>query len=908
MTSKIKLEASSRAIRGNLDAAPRHLAGMRVLRRGDGFPMGQESAALRASEQRYRLLFDANPLPMWVYDLETLRILDVNEVACHKYGYTREEFLTLTIRDIRPPEDIAALEESVRMTPAAVFNSGVWRHRLRDGTLIDVEVTSHEVLYMGRPARFVCPVDVTQRMSAEAALQEREAGLRHAQSMARLAHIVARRDGYLENWSETLPKLIGIDDAHMPRTTREWMHRLHPDDRAAYRSRCIEATHKNKRVDVEYRIANTAGDWVHIRQVIELIEWQGAGRGKRWFSTLQDVSEQKRAEARITRLNRVHAVLSGINTLIVRVRDRDELFREACRIAVSAGPFRMAWIGVIDPETLDGRVVAWHGGDPRRIAMIRLTARDGTPDSERPSSRAIRSQAPVVLNDLRTDAALAPVLDEMLAAGHRSAAYLPLVVGQRAVGVLSLLAGDVDVFDAQEMNLLQELAGDISFALDHLAKDERLNYLAFYDSLTGLANNTLLHERLAQHVATASAKQQRLALALIDIERFKTLNDTFGRHAGDKLLEQVAERLIAAAGDRARLARIGADHFAIVMPEVRAETDVVRATEDIYQHCFGRPFDVDAQELRLSAKIGIALYPNDGTDAEALFRNAEVAVRKAKASTERSLFYNPRMTEAVAEKLALENELRRALEHNEFVLHYQPKVDVDTRRILGLEALIRWDSPHRGLVPPSQFIPLMEETGLILDVGLWALQQAARDRKRWVDRGCAAPRIAVNVSAVQLRKPDFVATVEAALELGAMPHGIDIEITESLLMEDIDATIVKLHALRALGIDLSIDDFGTGYSSLAYLAKLPVQTLKIDRAFVKTMLDHRDSMTLVSTMISLAHSLRMRIVAEGVETEDQAKMLNLLRCDQLQGYLVSPPLPFDQVCALIAEDARQGGN
>jgi diguanylate cyclase (GGDEF)-like protein len=463
----------------------------------------------------------------------------------------------------------------------------------------------------------------------------------------------------------------------------------------------------------------------------------------------------------------------------------------------------------------------------------------------------------------------------------------------------------VGFFDDDEVRLLLELAADIGFALDHLAKEEKLDYLAYYDALTGLANHTLLHERLAQHVASAAAEQQHIALALFDIERFKRINDSMGRHAGDLLLRQVAARLTTTSGDIQHLARTGADHYAMIMRDVRAETNVARILAERLQHCFGHPFDINGRELRISAKVGVALYPADGADAETLYRNAEAAVCKAKASTERLLFYDARMTEAVAEKLALENRLRRALENDEFVLHYQPKVDLDTRRIVGLEALIRWANPELGLVPPMKFIPLMEETGLILDVGLWALRQAALDRKRWVDQGMAAPRVAVNVSAVQLRKADFVATVEAALRHGADPHGIDLEITESLIMEDIEGTLAKLHALRSLGIDLSIDDFGTGYSSLAYLAKLPAQILKIDRTFVSTMVDDRSSMTVVQTMISLAHSLRLKVVAEGVETQEQAKLLHLLHCDQIQGYLVSKPLPFEQVSTLIASEATR---
>ncbi|HJV60573.1 MAG TPA: ATP-binding protein [Albitalea sp.] len=260
--------------------------------------------AADARGERYRRLFEANPLPLWIYDLESLRFLDVNEVACQKYGYSRDEFLAMTIRDIRPPEDVPRVEESVHTTPPEVFNSGIWRHRLRDGTLIHVEITSHEVVYMGRRARFVCPIDVTQRVRAETALREREAGLRRAQSMAQLGHVITRPDGSFESWSETLPRLAGIEPAQMPRSTREWMQRLvHPDDRALFRGKSIEAAVTGARVDVEYRLQKPDGGLVHMRQVIEPIDGVDAQGRTRWFSTLQDNTAQKLAESRVLRIN-----------------------------------------------------------------------------------------------------------------------------------------------------------------------------------------------------------------------------------------------------------------------------------------------------------------------------------------------------------------------------------------------------------------------------------------------------------------------------------------------------------------------------------------------------------------------------------------------------------------------------
>jgi EAL domain-containing protein (putative c-di-GMP-specific phosphodiesterase class I) len=280
-------------------------------------------------------------------------------------------------------------------------------------------------------------------------------------------------------------------------------------------------------------------------------------------------------------------------------------------------------------------------------------------------------------------------------------------------------------------------------------------------------------------------------------------------------------------------------------------------------------------------------------------RNAASALKNAKSTGDELLFYAPHLSARAAEALGLENQLKRALEQEQFVLYYQPKVDLETRRVVGVEALIRWQSPELGLVPPLKFIPLMEETGMIIEMGAWALRQASLDRSRWLERRLQAPRIAVNVSTVQLQRSDFVRSVANVIKLAGTEAGLDIEVTESLIMNDPEGNIAKLHAIRELGVGIAIDDFGTGYSSLAYLTKLPAQTLKIDRTFVTAMLDDPGAMTLVSTIISLAHSLKLVVVAEGVESEEQAKFLRLLRCDQMQGYLISRPVSFEDMTAYL---------
>jgi EAL domain-containing protein (putative c-di-GMP-specific phosphodiesterase class I) len=306
------------------------------------------------------------------------------------------------------------------------------------------------------------------------------------------------------------------------------------------------------------------------------------------------------------------------------------------------------------------------------------------------------------------------------------------------------------------------------------------------------------------------------------------------------------------------------------------------------------PFRLNGAEFRIAAKIGVAFFPNDGTDADTLFQNAEAALKKAKTSGEKYLFHTRKMTESVAGTLTLENQLRQALEKEEFVLHYQPKVNLMSGKVTSVEALIRWNNPRTGLMPPGRFIPILEETGLIYDVGRWALRQAIGDYLRWRAAGLAAVRIAVNVSPLQLRNRGFIAELEQ--KIGVDPHaaaGLELEITESLIMADINHSITSLQAIRAMGVSVAIDDFGTGFSSLSYLSKLPVDTLKIDRSFVIDMTAGSQELALVSTIINLAHSFNLNVVAEGVETEEQSRLLRLMNCDEMQGYLFSKPVSGD---------------
>jgi diguanylate cyclase (GGDEF)-like protein len=441
---------------------------------------------------------------------------------------------------------------------------------------------------------------------------------------------------------------------------------------------------------------------------------------------------------------------------------------------------------------------------------------------------------------------------------------------------------------------LTELAGNVAFALDHLERRERLDRLSNYDTLTGLANRRSFLERITQYMLSAAKGEHKMAVFLIDLERFKKLNDSLGRSAGDALLKQVAEWLAQNAENVNLVARLDADHFAVILPKVMFESSVARMLDKTIAAFMKHEFSLNGAVYRMAAKFGVAVFPDDGTDADTLINNAEAALKKAKAGRDRYLFYAQKMMETVAISVGVENRLRRALEREEFVLHYQPKVNILSGKVTGAEALIRWNDPVSGLTLPGRFIPILEETGLIHDVGRWALRKAMEDYQRWRNGGLPAVRIAVNVSALQLRNQNFVAEIQQAVSVAAdAAAGLQLEITESVIMQDVNHSISSLLAIRALGVTIAIDDFGTGFSSLNYLAKIPVDTLKIDRSFVVEMISATGGLTLVSVIINLAHALKLNTVAEGVETEEQLRQLRLLGCHEMQGYLFSKPMPVE---------------
>lgn len=479
--------------------------------------------------------------------------------------------------------------------------------------------------------------------------------------------------------------------------------------------------------------------------------------------------------------------------------------------------------------------------------------------------------------------------------------------------------------DARRSDEVGDVARAINAMLDRLEHnvneriraENRISDLAYHDSLTGLANRRLLRQRLTALLDHPHAADGTTAVMFIDLDRFKYVNDTLGHTAGDELLVEVSQRLSAcvrtfaapgrSAEEAVLIARLGGDEFTLLLTDVQDRQQVEGLAQRIIE-ALAEPFELRGQDLTLSASLGIALAPDDAKDAEELLRDSDIAMFHAKNQGGRRYeFYADSMLEIAAKRLALEANLRRALQHEEFELHYQPKLDLETKRITGVEALIRWRAGAEGLIKPDDFIPMAEEIGAIVPIGDWVLQKAIEQALAWQRDGVPPVRIAVNISARQIeRRDEFVQRLEELLRRSGLdPSLLELEITEGAMLRDEDAAIAMLERLRDLGVGLSLDDFGTGYSSLSYLRRLPINTLKIDRTFIHGVDMHPEDAALVGAIIAMAKVLGLRVVVEGVETRRQRKFLEMLGCDEIQGFLFSQPVTADQVAELLRKSERR---
>jgi diguanylate cyclase (GGDEF)-like protein len=427
--------------------------------------------------------------------------------------------------------------------------------------------------------------------------------------------------------------------------------------------------------------------------------------------------------------------------------------------------------------------------------------------------------------------------------------------------------------------------------------EETARSLAYHDVLTGLPNRLLMRDRLVQGLALCRRDRRPLGLLFMDLDRFKLVNDSLGHGTGDRLLQMVAERLRGCVREGDTVARLGGDEFTILLPGLAQGTDAAAVATKVLESLRRRPYSVDGHDLYVTSSVGISVFPDDGDDPETLLKNADAAMYRAKdQGRDQYQLYAPAMNAAAMVRLSLESGLRRALANGELVLHYQPLVHLGDRRVYGVEALLRWQHPELGLLPPGEFIPVAEVTGLALEFGPWVLRTACAQVKRWQASGFPELSLAVNLTAREFDQSDLVEKVAAALaETGLEARFLDLEITESRAMQNAEATVRTLRGLKSLGVRISIDDFGTGYSSLAYLTRFPIDTLKIDQSFIRDITRDADDAALTAAMIAMAHNLNLQVVAEGVETEQQLAFLMAGHCDRMQGFLFSRPLPPDAV-------------
>jgi PAS domain S-box-containing protein/diguanylate cyclase (GGDEF)-like protein len=620
------------------------------------------------------------------------------------------------------------------------------------------------------------------------------------------------------------------------------------------------------------------------RKMVVLRNEDGAARGFRGID--RDITERRRQEMRIMRLNRALQFLSGTNSAIVRIRDRRDLLQEACRLAVQIGGYGMASAYAL-PMNASSTKPFVHRAVSRKQSTQPRPPSD-TLDGEGPLAEALRLAEPVVVPDLSDLNRPLQNREAWLAMGLRSCIALPLVIDGTPVGVIQLHSEEPDVFRRDELALLTQVTGNISFALQHFHKEENAHYLVYFDSLTALANRTLFLQRVTRMIRMSDHIEGSLTLLVLDLTGLTVINDGLGHHAGDLLLQLIAERLKNEFGDSKHLSHLGAGRYAIASSDP-ADADcsalIERAT-----HLFDEPFVISDQEIRASAKAGIAHLTNDTSEAEQLLQMAQSALEQAKRTGQHYLQHSPDMSAEASARLSLTNRLREIVAEGRFNLAYQPTVECSSGIVQGVEALLRWPGTESEETSPSVFVPMLESLGLIETVGHWVMQRALADVQAHLLSGAGRLKVAVNVSPLQLRRDEFVDEVLGLLA-SVQKERVELvlEVTESTFLTDPRRANDILTRLRERGAVVAIDDFGTGHSSLKLLSRLPVDVLKIDRSFVRDLPQSRSNYMIVRTTLMLAKALGMSTIAEGVETRDQLDMLIGLGCDSVQGYYILPP-------------------
>ena len=473
---------------------------------------------------------------------------------------------------------------------------------------------------------------------------------------------------------------------------------------------------------------------------------------------------------------------------------------------------------------------------------------------------------------------------------------VPILYGGRTLGTLNIYLKEGYVRDKKEEEFLRAVADTLAGIIMRKQSEEKIEYLAYYDGLTGLPNKRLFIDRLAQGITRSERSKKLIAVLALNIDRFKSINDTYGSDTGDAVLKEVSRRLITSVRDGDTVSRLGDEDFGIFLADIAQSEDIILLVEKIMKSA-SQPIHFRGKEIVMTLSVGISVYPHDGKDTSALIKNADLALARANQQGRKNYqFYTEGMDVKASEFVLMEKNLFNAIRNEEFILYYQPYWDINTKKVMGMEALIRWISPEAGLVSPGKFIPVLEDTRMIIEVGEWVIKTAIRQVKEWQDKGHPIVPVSVNLSLIQFSQKDLFEMIERVIrESGLYPSLLTIEITESAFMYDVEFTYTVIENLKKIGVSISIDDFGTGYSSLAYLRRFPVDNLKIDMSFIKEVTADPDAASIVTAIINMAHTLNLRTIAEGIETEEQWKILRLLKCDMGQGFYFSKPLPAEEV-------------
>ncbi len=701
-------------------------------------------------------------------------------------------------------------------------------------------------------------------------------------------------------------QIFGYDTVQHEWDAGIFFKHIFPEDQDYIRS-CYERALATGQHEVEIRIRRVDGAirWINIKGQVLFDENH---RPVRMVGVMADITERKQAEIEQLKLNRTLHLLSEANEALLRIRSEDELLHTLCQLITIIGGYRLAWVGLLSSDDTPKLLPVAQSGIENTEDRVQLN-KSAKSSGYGPIDTAINTTQPVVVQNIEQDPIYEPWREEALQRGFLSTIVLPLMNQNGVIGAISIYSSEIGTFDHQEVTLLEKLANNLAYGIANLREtgtreryERQLDYQARFDTLTALPNRNQFIENLQNAIAEAQRTNYQVSVLLLDLDRFKTINDTLGHDAGDQLLQLIGQRLAQTLRDEDTISRLAVDEFGLIITH-SAPCDHLASFANRLLQTVSEPFTLLERDIVITSSIGISVYPRNGHDAENLLQGAYAAMYNAKEQGGNAFqFYAHDMNQHLSKRLALEAAMRRSLDQGGFELYYQPKVDLLTNDIIGAEALLRWNHPDLGMVSPVEFIPLAEETGLIIPLGTWVLDTTCHQIRTWLDQGIMPPPIAVNLSARQFRQENLAQHVQEILEKHHLPpEYLILEITESTAMVDVEKAIAILTNLKDIGVKLALDDFGTGYSSLSYLKRLPIDQLKIDRSFVRDITTDPDDAAICIAVVGLGHNLKLSVVAEGVETEGQAQFLRENRCDEMQGFLFSRPVPTTEFITILQQ-------